>query len=148
MDARVIRDGVIQADGVPISDLRSTVEGLDGASWVWVDAVDPDIDEIGELQRQLDLHDLALEDVQHRDQRPKLDLYPGHVFAVFRPLSIGGDGLVGSELFVFASARFLVTVRFAPAFDLEKAKRRWPVVCTLARCIDGAGLAFARSDGR
>ncbi len=95
------------------------------------------------IQRQLDLHDLAIEDVQHRNQRPKLDLYPGHAFAVFRPLTIGADGLVGSELFVFASARFLVTVRFAPAFDLAKAKRRWPVVCTLAPGAASALYAIA-----
>ena len=108
MDAHVIREGVIQADEVPMSDLRSTVEGLDEASWVWIDAVDPDQTEVEELQRQLDLHDLAVEDVGHRNQRPKLELYPGHVFAVFRPLSLGSDGVVGSELFVFASPTALL----------------------------------------
>jgi magnesium transporter len=143
MDAHVIREGDIQADGVPMGDLRSTVEGLDGASWVWIDAVDPDQTEVEELQRQLDLHDLAVEDVRHRDQRPKLELYPGHVFAVFRPLSLGSDGVAGSELFVFASPRFLVTLRFAPAFDLGKAKKRWPIVCTLAPGTGAALYAIA-----
>jgi magnesium transporter len=143
MDAHVIRDGVIQADGVPMSDLGSTVEGLDGASWVWIDAVDPDQTEVEDLQRQLDLHDLAVEDVGQRNQRPKLELYPGHVFAVFRPLSLGSDGVAGSELFVFASPRFLVTLRFAPAFDLGKAKKRWPIVCTLAPGTGAALYAIA-----
>ena len=143
MEAHVIRDGVIQADPVPLSDLRRTVEGLDGASWVWIDSVDPKQEEVGEIQRQLDLHDLAVEDVGQRNQRPKLDLYPGHVFVVFRPLTLGADGVAGSELFVFASPRFLVTLRFAPAFDLGKAKKRWPIVCSLAPGTGAALYAIA-----
>jgi magnesium transporter len=143
MEARVIRDGVIQAEAVPLGDLRSTVDGLDGTSWVWIDAVDPDQEDVGEIERQLDLHELAVEDVSQRNQRPKLELYPGHVFVVFRPLSLGTDGVAGSELFVFASPRFLVTLRFAPAFDLGKAKNRWPVVCTLAPGTGAALYAIA-----
>ena len=41
---------------------------------------------------------------------------------VFRPLTLGADGVAGSELFVFASPRFLVTLRFAPAFDLRESE--------------------------
>jgi magnesium transporter len=143
MEAHVVRHGAIQSGDVPVADLRSTVSGLDDGAWVWVDAVDPDHDDVAEIQRQLDLHDLAVEDVRHRNQRPKLDLYPGHAFAVFRPLAVGPDGLAGSELFVFASARFLVTLRFAPAFDLEKAKQRWPIVCALAPGTASALYAIA-----
>ena len=143
MEAFVVRGGATEGDPVAVSELRSSLSALPEDAWIWVDVVDPDPEELGEIQRQLDLHDLAIEDVQHRNQRPKLDLYPGHVFAVFRPLAIGADGLVGSELFVFASARFLVTVRFAPAFDLAKAKRRWPVVCTLAPGATSALYAIA-----
>jgi magnesium transporter len=143
MEAHVVRDGAIQAGEVPVADLRSTVSGLDDGSWVWIDAVDPGPDDDGEIQRQLDLHDLAVEDVRHRNQRPKLDLYPGHAFAVFRPLVVGPDGLGGTELFVFTSTRFLVTLRFSPAFDLEKAKQRWPIVCALAPGTASALYAIA-----
>jgi magnesium transporter len=143
MEAHVVRDGAIQSGEVAVADLRSTVSGLDDGAWVWVDAVDPDDDGVAEIQRQLDLHDLAVEDVRHRNQRPKLDLYPGHAFAVFRPLALGPDGLAGSELFVFASPRFLVTLRFAPAFDLQKAKQRWPIVCRLAPGTASALYAIA-----
>jgi magnesium transporter len=143
MEAHVVRDGAIQSDDVPVAALRSTVSGLDDGAWVWVDAVDPDHDDVAEIQRQLDLHDLAAENVRHRNQRPKLDLYPGHAFAVFRPLAVGPDGLAGSEVFVFASPRVLVTLRFAPAFDLAKAKQRWPIVCSLAPGTAAALYAIA-----
>ena len=105
---------------------------LGDGEWIWVDAVDPSTDDLTTLQKQLDLHDLAVEDVQQRDQRPKLDLYPGHAFAVFRPLSFGPGGLTGSDLFLFVSRRFLVTLRFPPVFEMEKAKHRWPILAALA----------------
>ena len=132
MEAYVFRDGALGADPVLLDELRNSVSELADGEWLWVDAVDPSSDDLTTLQKQLDLHDLAVEDIQHRDQRPKLEVYPGHAFAVFRPLSFGADGLVGSELFLFVSHRFLVTIRFPPVFDLEKAKHRWPVMAAIA----------------
>jgi magnesium transporter len=132
MEARVFRGGVLEPDSLPIDSLRSVSSDLTGGAWIWVDAIEPTSSDLTALQRQLDLHDLAVEDVQQRNQRPKLDIYPQHAFAVFRPLTYGSDGLTGSELFLFVSRSFLVTLRFPPVFDLEKAKHRWPVLATLA----------------
>ena len=143
MEAYVFSDGALRADPVPPDELRSAVSDLTDDEWLWVDAVDPSSDEITSLQKQLDLHDLAVEDVQQRNQRPKLDIYPTHAFAVFRPLSYGPDGLMGSELFLFVSHRFLVTLRFPPAFDLEKAKHRWPVLASMAPGTCSALYAIA-----
>ena len=143
MEAHVFRDGAIRADAVPLDELRDTLADLAEGDWLWVDAVDPSPDDLTRLQKQLDLHDLAVEDVKHRNQRPKLELYPGHAFAVFRPLSFGPDGLAESELFVFVSGRFLLTIRFPLVFDLEKAKSRWPIVCTLAPGTGAALYAIA-----
>jgi magnesium transporter len=132
MEAHVFRDGVLQPDPVVLDELRTTVSDLPEDEWIWVDAIEPSSDELTMLQKQLDLHDLAVEDVQQRNQRPKVEIYPKHAFAVFRPLSYGPDGLTGSELFLFVSRRFLVTLRFPPVFDLAKAKHRWPVLAALA----------------
>jgi len=132
MEAHLFRDGTLEPSPVPVEDLRSVVSQLEEGEWLWVDAVDPSTDDLTALQKQLDLHDLAVEDVQQRDQRPKLDLYPGHAFAVFRPLSHGPEGLTGSELFLFVSRRSLVTLRFQPVFEMEKAKHRWPILAALA----------------
>ena len=139
MEAHVFGDGVLEPDTVPLDGLRSTSSDLIEGAWIWVDAVDPSSDDLAVLQRQLDLHDLAVEDVRHRNQRPKIEIYPGHAFAVFRPMSLGTDGLAESELFAFVSHRFLVTLRFPPACDLEKAINRWPVLATL---VPGTGSAL------
>ncbi|HET9672480.1 MAG TPA: magnesium and cobalt transport protein CorA [Actinomycetota bacterium] len=139
MEARVVRAGIVEPDLVPPGRLRAVAESLGGPAWLWVDAVDVSEDEAEALRSQLDLHELAVEDVRHQKQRPKLELYPGHAFAVFRTLSPGADGVVDSELFVFAAERFLVTVRTSPAFDLAGAVKRWPVLSALA---PGTGSAL------
>jgi magnesium transporter len=142
-DVRVFRDGTLEPDPVPMADVPRALSDLGEGSWLWIDDVDPSHDDVVGLQRQLDLHDLAVEDVQHRDQRAKVELFPQHLFAVFRPLSIGPDGLVESELFVFASPRFLVTLRFTPEFDLGKSVKRWPMLCSLSPGTGSALYAVA-----
>jgi magnesium transporter len=142
-DVRVFRDGVLEPDPLPLADVRRALADLGEGSWLWVDEVDPSADDVSALQGELGLHDLAVEDVQHRDQRPKVELFPEHIFAVFRPLSYAAEGLVESELFLFASHRFLVTLRFTPAFDLGKAVNRWPMLCSLAPGTGAALYAIA-----
>jgi magnesium transporter len=143
MEAHLFRDRALRAEAVPIDELRQELSGVDEGDWVWVDAIEPTSEDLTALQRQLDLHDLAVEDVQHRNQRPKVEIYPGHAFAVFRPLSHGPDGLAESELFVFVSARFLVTLRFPPLLDLARAKHRWPALAALAPGTGSALYAVA-----
>jgi magnesium transporter len=143
VEAHVVRRGVVDAEEVPLEDLGSVVSGLGEGSWIWVDVTDPDAGQLAALQSQLGLHDLAVEDVQHRNQRPKLEPYPGHVFAVLRPLAPGQKGVVESELFLFVSDAFLVTLRFQPACDLTTAVKRWPVLSELAPGTGSALYAIA-----
>ena len=143
MEAHVFRDSALRAEVVPLDELRQEVAGLAERDWVWVDAIEPSPEDLTVLQRQLDLHDLAVEDVQQRNQRAKIELYPGHAFAVFRPFSRSSDALAESELFVFVSHRFLVTLRFPPACDLERAISRWPLLATLAPGTGSALYAVA-----
>jgi magnesium transporter len=143
VEAHVVRRGAVDVEEVPLEDLRSVVSRLAEGSWIWVDAIDPDAAELATLQSQLGLHDLAVEDVQHRNQRPKLEPYPGHVFAVLRPLATGPNGVVESELFLFVSDAFLVTLRFEPTCDLTTAIKRWPVLSELAPGTGSALYAIA-----
>jgi magnesium transporter len=138
-DVRVFEDGDLRDRAVSFEAVEGVVAGRREDAWVWIDHVDPSDEDLASLQRELGLHELAIEDVRHRNQRPKLELYPGHLFAVFRPLSLGPEGLIESELFVFASSTFLVTVRISPAFDVGKAVTRWSVLAQLA---PGTGSAL------
>ena len=139
MDVRVFRHGAVQDERIAFEDMGRVCDALDEGEWLWVDEVDPSVDDVRLLQRQLRLHDLAVEDVEHRDQRPKVEVYPGHLFIVLRPLAWRRGGLEASELFLFVSPHFLVTLRFSPPFDLEPATKRWPVLSQLA---PGTGSAL------
>jgi magnesium transporter len=139
MEAHVVADGRPEEGSIAVEALARTVEDVADGSWVWVDAVEPSDDDLTALQAQLELHELSIEDVRHRRQRPKMELYPNYAFAVFRTLSQREDGVVDSEVFVFASERFLVTLRTAPAVDLAPAVHRWPILSELA---PGTGSAL------
>ncbi|MDQ4133432.1 MAG: magnesium/cobalt transporter CorA [Actinomycetota bacterium] len=78
MSVRVYGEGdVKEIDPADISDVITEVDRL-----VWVDMVDPTEDDLHCLQEEFSLHPLAIEDVCHRFQRPKLEKYPDHSFLV------------------------------------------------------------------
>jgi magnesium transporter len=139
MEARIVRDGTPRPDPIPMEQLRERLGGLADGEWIWVDGVEPTEDELSRLREQLDLHELAVEDVRHRGQRAKVELYPNNVFAAFRPLTLGVEGVEESELFLIVADHYLATLRFPPVFDLAGAVRRWPV---LASTAPGTGSAF------
>ena len=143
MDALTFRDGALGDDRVALDRLQETIASLAEDEWVWVDGVDPSEQEIDVLRKQLDLHELVVEDIHHRGQRPKVEIYGPHVFAALRPISLAGGELVQSELFLIASERALVTIRFSPAFDLAKAIHRWPLLHSVSPGPAGAFYAVA-----
>jgi len=64
--------------------------------------------------------------MRHRNQRPKVDTFSGYHFVVIRPLSRGPAGeLVQHEVHAVVGERFLVTLRYDPAYDLADAIARW-----------------------
>ena len=144
VQAHVVRNGDVDPDPIPLERIADAFGGLETASWLWVDSVDPGEDELDALQKALDLHDLAVEDVRHRDQRPKVELYPEHAFAVFRPLMLTGGRVRECELFLFVGQRYLVTLRLEEPFDLGPAIKRWPVLAP--RGAGPAGALYAIVD--
>ncbi len=102
------------------ADIAGLVAGHDGL--VWVDLVDPDDDDLACIQEQFELHPLALEDVRKHHQRPKLEHYPTHAFAVAY-----SGGL--QEVDFFIGDEWLVTVRerdeHGAAWDSSGARARF-----------------------
>ena len=49
--------------------------------FVWVAMYEPTPAELGEMQREFGLHELAVEDAQHGHQRPKIEEYGDSLFA-------------------------------------------------------------------
>ena len=102
---------------------------------VWVDVIDPSDEELGRLQAEFDLHELAIEDSRRWGQRAKVDFYSQHLFLVVHGIDLDGDGdVVDREVHMFAGGGFFViTVRREPRFDFGKAGKRFEGAPDLAK---------------
>ena len=70
IEVRVYR-GSSASDEDDASRISDHVE--DGECLVWVDVVEPTDEDLARLQEEFSLHPLAMEDVRHHHQRPKLE---------------------------------------------------------------------------
>lgn len=106
------------------------------AGLVWLDIDDPGEAQIDLLRREFDLHPLAEEDLQRRNQRPKVDTYPGRQVLVTyevlpadgdgrRTLARGADGPRVGEIHLFIGAGYVVSVHWGPSPALEDVRRRY-----------------------
>jgi magnesium transporter len=122
---RLYRSGVLEAEDFPpgrISDYLSQPDTV-----VWLDLEAPDENELSLLAEEFGLNKLAVEDATHEHQRPKVDRYRTHVFISLYAVHL--DPLTGalhsSELAVFASQQFVITVRKSGGFDMRHVEQVW-----------------------
>jgi magnesium transporter len=135
---RCYRDGRLVGEGFPISQVSEYL--ADENCTVWFDLCRPDREQLEQIGVELSLHDLAIEDVLDAGQRPKLDHYPHHLFAVAYATDLDPDTfqLRRYEVAMFVTPRALVTVRFDEGFDIDAVVRQWDASPDLAH----AGVPF------
>ena len=114
----------------------------DGLTWVHLDRPHPAA--IDELSTRFGWHELDVEDVLSKRQRPKIDEYPEYLFAVlhFPVYDKAVQRLNAGELDVFLGPDYLVTL---PNVELL------PVTRLFGRCEDDGALReqlFAKGSGR
>jgi magnesium transporter len=120
---RLYRHGKVEderLDPLRVSDVLS-----EDGTLVWLDLQDPKPDEIDMIRREFSLHELTVEDVENRGQRTKFEPYPGYYFLVLYGIARPADEVEEHEVHVFVGPRFLITVRYEPAMDLERVLERW-----------------------
>jgi magnesium transporter len=78
---------------------------------VWVALYDATPDELHAMQRQFDLHELAVDDARHGHERPKVEEYGDSLFVVLHTVETGADGLAVGEVNIFVGHNYVVTVR-------------------------------------
>jgi magnesium transporter len=123
IEVRVYRDGDVRiVEGLSsATDVLASDEGF-----VWIDATEPTPEEITSIGEMLQLHPLTLEDLQHRHQRPKVELFEKYAFVVIRPLRLSQAELEESEVHVLVGERFLTTMRYGDTgLDPTKLEQRW-----------------------
>lgn len=79
-----------------------------GVSWLHFEG-DPGPSLLAQLRDGFGLHPLAVEDVLHRGQRPKLETYDDHIFAILlRPVRTG-TGLTFEQVSLFVGHGFVLS---------------------------------------
>jgi magnesium transporter len=100
------------------------------AKGIWVDMTGPTPDEVQVMHNIFKFHPLAIEDSCNQQQRPKIDEYDAHLFAILNPISNGGEAISFRELDVFVGQNYIVTVH--PAEE--------PVILEAEKRVNRAGL--------
>jgi magnesium transporter len=96
--------------------------------FVWIGLVDPTAEELADLQGRFGLSELAVEDALSTHERPKIDFYPETrmLFAVVRAARYDDrtKSVRFTEVSMFLSDRFVITVRPSGDHELIAAQRR------------------------
>ncbi len=85
-------------------------EQIGPGEMLWVDAESPTDQELADLRQRFDLDEYAVEDVIHRNQRPKMEDYGKNVFAVVHVPVVKGHSNEIIELFVFFQKNWIITI--------------------------------------
>src|SRR3954451_12658501 len=124
--------------------LRTEPAEVEAAGLTWVHLDRPDEAAISALAERFGWHELDVEDVLSKRQRPKIDEYPDYLFVVlhFPFYDKNVQRLNGAELDVFLGPDYLVTLPAVPLL---------PVTRLFTRCRDDEVVRsdlFANGSGR
>src|ERR1700716_336195 len=76
---------------------------------MWLDIEIPDADDYKLLEENFNFHPLTIEDIQHQNQRPKIDEYPDYNFAVIFQADWQGGDVALREHPLFVGPPFLIS---------------------------------------
>ena len=91
---------------------------------LWLDIESPDADDYQLLQETFKFHPLTIEDIQHQNQRPKVDEYPDYNFAVIFQADWHSNEIAFHEHHLFVGANYLITVRLDASPEIDDLQRR------------------------
>src|SRR3954462_7048989 len=124
-------EGVVAAS-VYVDGRRITNIAIEeAASWcsrpghvVWIGLHEPDTSLLTSVQRQFQLHDLAIEDADHAHQRPKIEQYGDALFIVARTAQLEGDSIAFGVTHLFVGEGYLVSVRHGASTSYTPVRER------------------------
>nr|WP_297385303.1 magnesium/cobalt transporter CorA [uncultured Roseateles sp.] len=93
--------------------------------FVWVALRDASTKEVLAMKEEFDLHELAVEDALHGQQRPKVEEYGDTLFAVMQTVQFTPtDELCTGEVSIFAGSNFVLSIRNRVAQSLLGVRAR------------------------
>ncbi len=99
-------------DPASLQAMQTAIAAHDGVTWLHVQGL-PGKAFLEEMGARFGLHPLLLEDIQSRDQRPKLDEYVEHLFAVFSVPRWQGDGAVLEQFSLLLGDGYVISIHDA-----------------------------------
>ena len=122
-------------DGRPMPGCGGYVEALAevrrrGEGFVWIGLYEPDDTQVSAIADTFQLHELAVEDVVHAHQRPKLERYGGTLFMVLKTVryiehdspTTTNEIVETGEIMAFLGKDFIVTVRHGQHSELRNLR--------------------------
>ena len=91
---------------------------------VWIGLHEPDMALLSAVQKQFDLHELAIEDANHAHQRPKIEQYGEALFIVARTAQLIDGRIAFGETHIFIGDGYLVTVRHGASTSYTAVRER------------------------
>jgi magnesium transporter len=79
--------------------------------FVWVALKDPTPEELEEMEKEFDLHPLAVEDARHGHQRPKIEEYGNSLFAVLHVVELREGEINVGEIDIFVGRNYILSIR-------------------------------------
>jgi magnesium transporter len=129
-----IRRGRTRLPGETVEARAPRIQELSASGLTWVHVERPTAHDLADLADRFGFHELDVEDVLSRRQRPKIDEYPDYLFVVlhFPFYDKQVQRLNAAELDIFLAQNYLITL---PNAELL------PVSRLFARCENDAELA-------
>ncbi|MCC7451714.1 MAG: magnesium/cobalt transporter CorA [Anaerolineae bacterium] len=91
---------------------------------IWVDMTGPTQQDIQTMREVFKFHPLAIEDTQNQRQRPKIEEYPGNLFAILNAVRLEGDAVIFREIDVFIGHNFMVTIHLEHEPLMDEISKR------------------------
>ncbi|UUZ50328.1 hypothetical protein LP420_10670 [Massilia sp. B-10] len=94
---------------IPVEAISDYIEKPE--TFVWVALREPEPEELKVMQHEFGLHELAVEDAQRGNQRPKIEEYGDSLFVVVQTVELEGDALNVGEVDIFVAHNYVLSVR-------------------------------------
>lgn len=109
-----------------VADLEQISDLTEAGQLVWAQADVSSLSksDIATIQEELGLHPLAVEDAVSLKQRPKLEAYENHLFAVTHQLDAEDGQLEASQIACFIGRHFVLTVHEGASRTLDEVVAR------------------------
>ena len=108
---------------IGLKDVHNILKASD--QFVWIGLHEPSEEVLSEVQREFNLHDLAVEDAHTAHQRPKAESYGDTLFVVMRTAQMNKEHHIDfGETHFFVGTNFIVTVRHGSSVSYADVRIR------------------------